>query len=354
MQLILAPRVPNDAPLPDAAQLALGRDLHARFPQALLRELALVRARELDERADPTGATRVWLALESLQVTGSFKVRGALVAIAAIKDAAARSGSKAPHVVAASAGNHGAGVAYAARVLGVRATIVVPSSVPRAKRDRIVAYGAEVRLGPTTHYDDAESLAIELASREGARFLSPYDDMDVLIGNGSSLGYEIARALGAVPRALVAPLGGGGLASGIACAFADVARESLGDVRRVWGAQSEACPAMARSLEAGAAIERMGAPEGTLAEALEGGISARGFARAAASIAGVGVVSERAIGEAIAYAVRELGVVIEGGSACALAVTLASLPVAMRGGDFVVLLSGRNIDKESIEHALAL
>jgi threonine dehydratase len=354
MQLVLAPRVANDADLPNAQQLARARDLHARFPEAKLRELALVRARELDARADASGATRVWLALESLQVTGSFKVRGALVAIAAIQENAARAGVAPPYVVAASAGNHGAGVAYAARALGVRATVVVPSSVPRAKRDRIVAYGAEVRLGPTTHYDDAEAAAIDLASRENARFLSPYDDMDVLLGNGASLGYEIARALGKVPEALVAPFGGGGLATGLACAFAEAAGESLGGARRVWGAQSEASPAMARSLEAGAAIERMEAPGGTLAEALEGGISARAFARASASAAGVGVVSERAIGEAVAFAVRELGVVIEGGSGCALAVALGGLPEAMRGGDFVVLLTGRNIDRETIDHALAL
>jgi threonine dehydratase len=354
MNVVLAKRAPNDADLPNASQLAAARDLNARFPEALLREVTLVRARELDARADATHATRVWLAIESLQVTGSFKVRGALVAIAAIKEEAARAHTAVPHVIAASAGNHGAGVAYAASVLGVRATVVVPSSAPRAKRDRIVAYGAEVRLGPTVHYDDAEAAAIALAVRENARFLSPYDDMDVLVGNGASLAYEIARALAKAPDALITPFGGGGLATGLACAFADVAHESLADERRVWGAQSDACPAMAKSLETGAAIVRMEAPNGTLAEALEGGISARAFARAAASVAGVAVVSERAIGEAIAFAIREIGVVIEGGSACALATALAGVPAPMRGGDLVVLLTGRNIDKETIDHALAL
>jgi len=354
MHVVLAARVANDAQLPDASQLVRARDLNARFPEARLRECTLVRARELDARVDARNATRVWLAIESLQVTGSFKVRGALVAIAAIKEEAAKAHTAVPHVIAASAGNHGAGVAYAARVLGVRATVVVPSSAPRAKRDRIVADGAEVVLGPTTHYDDAEAAAIALAAKENARFLSPYDDMDVLVGNGASLGYEIARSLGKSPEALITPFGGGGLATGLACALADVAQESLGDERRVWGAQSEACPAMAQSLEAGAALERMEAPGGTLAEALEGGISARAFARAAASVAGVAVVSERAIGEAIAFAIRELGLVIEGGSACALATALAGVPAPMRGGDLVVLLTGRNIDKETIDRALAL
>ena len=176
--------------------------------------------------------------------------------------------------ISASAGNHGAGLAYAASVLGARATVVVPSSAPRAKRDRIARLGAEVILASTPHYDDAEAEGVALAEREGAYYLSPYDDIDVLAGNGGSLGYEIVRALGRVPEAVIAPLGGGGLATGLACALADEAGEDFGgEQRRVWGVQSEACPAMAKSLEAGRAVERLEA-ENTLADGLEGGISA--------------------------------------------------------------------------------
>ena len=137
MRLVIAPDAPSrEASFPSAPLLESVRDLGVRFPTACLRELALVRARELDARADRAGATRVWLALENLQVTGSFKVRGALVAIASLIE---RSAGSTPKIVAASAGNHGAGVAYAARVLGARATVVVPTSAPRAKRDRIAA-----------------------------------------------------------------------------------------------------------------------------------------------------------------------------------------------------------------------
>jgi threonine dehydratase len=245
-------------------------------------------------------------------------------------------------------------------VLGVRATVVVPSSAPRAKRDRIAASGAEVRLAATAHYDDAEAEAIALAEKEGAYFLSPYDDIDVVAGNGGSLGYEIVRALGRVPDAVLAPLGGGGLVTGLACALADEAGQDVrGERRRVWGAQSEACPAMAQSLETGRAVVRLEADQ-TFADGLEGGISVRGFARASATAAGVCVVSEEAIARGMAYAIRELGVVIEGSAACALAPVLEGLPEPLRaggdraGGDVVVVLTGRNVDKDEIDRALGL
>jgi threonine dehydratase len=153
---------------------------------------------------------------------------------------------------------------------------------------------------------------------------------------------------------MLAPFGGGGLACGLACATALDACEALSDRRRVWGAQSEACPAMAKSLELGSAVERMTA-DATLADGLEGGIPARAFGRARGAVAGVVVVTERAIADAVAFAVRELGVVIEGSAACALAPVLAGLPAALRrpGGDLVVVLSGRNIDREVLAGTLA-
>jgi threonine dehydratase len=276
-------------------------------------------------------------------------VRGALVALDAIR---ARHG-KGARVVAASAGNHGAGVAYAARVVGVRARVHVPSSAPRAKRDRIAAYGAEVVVCPTPHYDDAEALAVAEAKREGTPYLSPYDDLDVLAGNGASLAYEIARAVGRVPDRVIAPLGGGGLLTGIACGLADEAGEdACGERRRAWGFQSEACPAAAQSLETGRAVERLEATD-TLADGLEGGISARGFARVRAVAAGVGVVTEESVAAAMAYGVRDLGLVLEGSAACALAPVLEGLPEALRGGDLAVVLTGRNVDGETLARILA-
>src|ERR1700722_11474975 len=192
------------------------RSLSGRFPEASLREAAVVRAPELDRTADGSGKTRVWLALEALQTTGSFKVRGALVALDRILKAQGRGAE----IVAASAGNHGAGVAYAAYVLGLKATIVVPSNVPKKKRARMSFDGVTVVLAQSEHYDDAEAEARAMARETGATFVSAYDDLDVLSGNGGSLGFEIVRAMEGVPDLVFAPFGGGGLATGLAHAFA--------------------------------------------------------------------------------------------------------------------------------------
>ncbi len=325
------------ADLPDERLLTEARSLASRFPEARLRPCSLVRLVEADVRV----GARVWAALESLQVTGSFKVRGALLALSRL---AAR-GEK--RVVAASAGNHGAGVAYAANVLGVDATIVVPKTAPEAKRDRITRYGAELIVADVDGYDAAEHQARELAKKMNAPFVSPYDDVVIVAGNGASLAYEIESALGHAPDVVLAPFGGGGLATGLACALPKT---------RVFGAQSEASPAFAMSIERGAAVETL-APKPTLADGLEGGISSAAFARARAVVAGVAVVTERAIGAAMAAAYRSLGVMVEGSAAAALAPLLEqSLPreVAPKkaDGDLVVIVTGRNVDRARLDAVL--
>lgn len=348
---------PERVAIPDGVSLDGVRDLAARFPKALLRRTTVLRAAELDHRADESGATRVWLALESLQITGSFKVRGALVSIA--EQLAAGS----DRVVTVSAGNHGAGVAYAARVLGARATICVPRTAPEAKRAKIAAEGAELVLVDTAFYDDAEVYAKDLATKSGLPFLSPYDDVAVVLGNGASLAFDIVRALGGLmsdarapedradvklARAIV-PFGGGGLATGIAWALGET-----DGARRVWGAQSEASCAMAMSLERGSAVERLTSDAPTLAEGLEGGISASAFERARHAVAGVVVVSEAAIARAMAFAMTRLGLAIEGSSAVALAPLLDGMPEELRGGDVVAVLTGRNVDADRLAGVLRM
>jgi threonine dehydratase len=326
------------------------RYLAQRFPDASLRETAVVRAPELDRSADISGKTRVWLALEALQRTGSFKVRGALVALDRIHKAQ----GPGARVVAASAGNHGAGVAYAAFVLGLEATIVVPANVPRKKRARMEFEGVKVILAESDRYDDAEAEALALAKETGASFVSAYDDLDVLAGNGGSLGFEIVRAMGGVPDLALTPFGGGGLATGLAHAFAAESDEC--QTRRcVWGVQSEASAAMALSLEAGAAVERLAPSGATLAEGLEGGISKPAFQRAREAIAGVVVVSEAQIASAMAYASREMGMVLEGSASVVLAPLLGGIPEPVLAStlgegesDLVVVLTGRNVDREKL------
>ena len=135
---------------------------------------------------------------------------------------------------------------------------------------------------------------------------------------------------------MIVPFGGGGLATGLACALPNSA---------VWGVQSEASPAMAISLEKSEAVEKFLPTMPTLAEGLEGGISKRAFDRARQVVAGVVVVDESCILHAMKYAVKELGLVLEGSAAAALAAILEGAPNELRGGDFVVVLTGRNTDQ---------
>jgi threonine dehydratase len=331
--------VPPDVARSPPPSLDPARTFHERFAPFGVRRCAVFRAESLDARADASGQTRVWLAYEHLQTTGSFKVRGALLATAHAK------ADGAP-VVTASAGNHGAGLAFAAHHLGVEATVVVPLTAPGKKKDRIARYGAAL-VEVNGSYDDAEAHAKELARSRGARFVSPYDDEEVVLGNGASLGFEIVEALDGIPDVVLAPFGGGGLATGLAWAFGDAAEERLGDVRRVYGVQSEVSPVMAKSLVDGRAIERFVPRTHTLAEGLEGGISQAAFERARGAIAGVLVVAEEEIASAMRAARSELRQTIEGSAATALVPILRGLPAGLRGGDVLCVLTGRNVDGEA-------
>lgn len=335
MRLVPVPQEVARRPPPS---LEAARGFHERFAAIGVRRCAVFRAESLDPLADPTGATRVWLAYEHLQTTGSFKVRGALLATERAKADGAS-------VVTASAGNHGAGLSFAAHHLGVPATVVVPITAPEKKKDRIARYGAEL-VEVHGSYDDAESHAKELAVARGARFVSPYDDELVVLGNGSSLGLEIVEALDGIPDVVLAPFGGGGLATGLAWAFVEAGEEHLGEVRRVYGVQSEVSPVMAKSLVDGRAIERFVPRAHTLAEGLEGGIAQAAFERARGAIAGVMVVEEAAIGAAMKFAKTELRQTIEGSAATSLVPILRGLPAGLRGGDVLCVLTGRNVDTE--------
>jgi threonine dehydratase len=230
--------------------------------------------------------------------------------------------------------------------------VVIPRTAPRAKREKIAAWGARLVVAESDSYDDAEALAREIAWREGAAFVSPYDDLDVILGNGSSVGFEVVRALGGVPERTLVPFGGGGMATGLSWALW---AETDGPFESgVWGVQSEASCAMATSLQQGTAVERLAVDGPTLAEGLEGGIAASAFARARAAVAGVVVATEAQIAGAMAHAYREMGIVLEGSAAVALVPVLAGLPEELRGGDLVVVLTGRNVDRERLDRVLAM
>lgn len=186
--------------------VALGRA--ADVVRAHLAPTPLVRARSLD----------ALLKLESLQQTGAYKVRGALSALSA---AVARGDCR--PVVAASAGNHSAGLAWAARALGLTAVAVVPVHAPENKVERTRRLGARVlRFGDT--YEAAERRARQLAHRNGWRFLHAFDDPDIIAGQ-ATVGLELRAA---EPDVVVVPVGGGGLAAGVALAFAETRTRVIG------------------------------------------------------------------------------------------------------------------------------
>lgn len=270
--------------------------------------------------------------LETEQETGSFKLRGALAAIAALDDA-----TRARGVITASAGNHGYGLAHAGALLGASVTVFLARTAPAVKREGIAAAGAHLEVVAASRYDDVEALAREAALARGLPFVSPFDDPRVAAGNGGTVGLEILEQAPDV-RTLVTPVGGGGLAAGLAAARTHrAARFAL------IGVQSEACPAMVRSFSEGRALTRF-AGEPTLAEGLEGGVSESTFAIARASLARMEAVSERAIADAMKVARDALGVTLEGSAAVALAWALAHRDDGTVERPLVLVLTGRNVD----------
>ena len=298
----------------------------------LVRVTPLVPAPALGRR---TGAD-VWLKLESLQRTGSFKLRGAAAFVAEMS----RAGKK--RVIAASAGNHGLGVALAARAFGIEAHVLVSAQTPPCKRDGIVALGAAVEVVGAS-YDEAEDEARRRAAADPSlSFASAFDDDWVIAGNGGMLAREILAQLPDVDT-VVTPVGGGGLAAGLGV-------ELVPRGIRVLGVSPEANCAMKRSLEEGHAFTQYDGGA-TLAEGLEGAVSERTFAMAKDYFPEIALVSEVAMREAIVYAYRSLGIVCEASAAVALAGLLEDkLPV--QGRRVVVLVSGGNIESTLLDQVL--
>jgi threonine dehydratase len=290
-----------------------------------------------------TGAD-VWLKLESLQRTGSFKLRGAAARLAALAiDAQASADGKPKRVVAASAGNHGLGVALAAQAYGIDATVLVSAQTPEVKRAGIAALGAKVEVAGAT-YDEAEAAARRRAAEaDDVVFVSAFDDDHVIAGNGGLLAREILAQLPDV-QAIVVPVGGGGLAGGIGV-------EAVPRGIQLLGASPEVNCAMRRSLDEGRAYTTYdGGP--TLAEGLEGAVSERTFRMARDYFPEIALVSELAIRQAIVYAYRSLGVLCEASAAPALAALLEDAS-PIRGRRTVVVVSGGNIEPALLDQLLA-
>jgi threonine dehydratase len=268
------------------------------------------------------------LKLENLQLTGSFKARGALVRIAGLDDAQRRRG-----VIAMSAGNHAQGVAWHARALGIPATIVMPRGTPFTKVDRTAALGAEIVLEGATLAESA-AVAERLARERGLAFVHPYDDADIIAGQGT-VGLELLTAAPDL-EALIVPIGGGGLIAGVA-----TAAKALKPGIRVVGVQSALYPAMQRAL----AGENAPLPEGpTLAE----GIAVKQPGRITREIVrrlvdDIALADDATIERAVDLLLVEEKLLAEGAGAAGLAAILAE-PARWRGRRVGVVITGGNLD----------
>jgi threonine dehydratase len=299
----------------------------ARAALPIVRELArhtpVLTSGTLEERC----GGRIVLKAENLQRTGSFKLRGALTKLASLDHPVG--------VVAGSAGNHAQSLAYAAHARGVPCEVFIPREASVAKVAAVGAYGGSIVLGGDS-VDDCVALARERAAETGAAFVHPFDDPEVIIGQGT-LGVEL---LDDVPdlASVIVPLGGGGLASGLG-AVVKLARPEV----RVIGVQVEATAPYPASLAAGEplSVEAAGTIADGIAVKRPGAITLPLVAR---FIDEVCVVGEDEVAEAMVLLMERAKLVVEGAGAVGVAALLAGAALPARDGTTVVVLSGGNVD----------
>ena len=301
----------------------------------------------------PPGTT-LWLKPESLQPTGAFKLRGATNAIALL-DSAQRSRG----VVTHSSGNHGAALALAARLAGIPCRVVMPEGAPRIKREAVAGYGAEiVYCAPTA--EAREAACARLVAESGGRLVHPYDDAAVIAGQGTVL-LELIEEVPDLDAVLV-PVGGGGLASGVALAAAGAAPGLA-----VVGAEPAGAADAARSLAAGRREAHPPGPVETIADGLKAPLAERTFRALSTHLRHLVTVEEAAIVEAMRWVWERMKVVVEPSAAVPVAALFTGDVVARlaagsgRGGAdgadggglrIGVVLSGGNVDLDRLPWAI--
>ena len=286
--------------------------------------------------ADRCGAP-VWLKPEMLQKGGAFKFRGAYTFLFGL-----RAEERAQGVVTASSGNHGQAVALAAQMFGVKATIVMPTTAPRAKREGAERLGARCfYVGTTT----AERIvkAEELRVAEGLTYVPPFDDPTIIAAQGT-VGLEIAESLPGV-RTVLVQVGGGGLSSGVAIAI-----KALAPSARVIGIEPEGSPKLTRAREAGMPVTIPGNAHGLADGLLAVRIGTLNFAHLAAALDEVVTVSDAALPEAMRFLLDRHKLVAEPSGAITVAALLAGRVKAE--GDTVCVLSGGNIEWDGLQELL--
>ena len=304
--------------------LSLDKIYQASFIlKKVLHRTELVKASKLVPGCD------LYLKPENLQVTGSFKVRGAYYKISQLSDA-----EKSAGVIACSAGNHAQGVALAARENHIQATICIPAGAPIQKVEATKSYGADVVLVKGV-YDDAYAKAVEIQQETGKTFIHPYDDEDVIAGQGT-IGLEILEEMADVD-AVVVPIGGGGLISGVAFAV-----KALNPNVKVYGVQAAGAPSMERAVHEHQqlTLESVSTFADGIAVKHPGDIT---FQMCQQYVDEIVTVSDDEIATAILAMIEQQKMVAEGAGAVAVAACMFhKLPV--EGKKVVCVVSGGNID----------
>lgn len=280
---------------------------------------------------------RFYLKADCLQKTGAFKLRGAYYKLSTLTDE-----EKARGVIACSAGNHAQGVAFAARDMGIPATICIPAGAPLSKVEATRSYGANVVLVPGV-YDDAHAEAVRLRDEQGLTFIHPFDDERVMAGQGT-IGLEIAEQLPDVDVVLV-PIGGGGLIAGVASAL-----RQLKPACRIIGVQAAGAASMADSLRAGHILTL---PEvHTVADGIQ--VKTPGektFAICREAVDEVVTVGEAEIASAILTVLERQKLMVEGAGAVGVAAAMYG-ELDLRGKTVCALLSGGNLDVTMLERII--
>lgn len=273
--------------------------------------------------------SHIYLKPENLQITGSFKVRGACFKISQLTEE-----EKAKGVVACSAGNHAQGVALAATTHGIKSLICLPDNAPISKIEATKWYGADVCLVEGV-YDDAYQKAIQLRDEKGYTFVHPFDDDDVIAGQGT-IGLELLEQLPDLD-AVIVPIGGGGLISGVAFAI-----KHLNPNIKVYGVQASGAPSMLNSIESNK-IKRMGFVR-TIADGIavkEPGEHTFDYCRQ--YVDEIVTVSDDEISTAILALIEQQKLIAEGAGAVAVAAAMFN-KVPIKGKKVICLVSGGNID----------
>jgi threonine dehydratase len=288
---------------------------------------------------------RVFLKLENLQRTGSFKFRGACNRILMIPES-----QRARGVVAFSSGNHAQGVAAAAEIFGIPALIVMPVDAPRAKIEGTRAYGAEI-VPYDRVKDDREAIAARICAERGATLIKPYDDPGIMAGQGT-IGLEIAEdaaRFGVILDAVATPCSGGGLVTGVALGL-----KGAGVAAPVHSVEPENFDGMKRSLQAHARTHAPGTSEGgklSIADALMAPVPGHHVFALADGLLAPGIaVDDAELARAVAFAALKLKLLVEPGGAAALAALLAG---KLAGKTVALVVSGGNADFASVEQAVA-